>query len=197
MKEYAKKGLSPKWDDSILAQQVSETSEAKRPAGLFQRASYVPPQDDFVDGGTQISFITYSGDINSWDGIVYVHTPYADDTYSGDFLTPTNDGSSWDVYNEVYYPPDGGEPCDGSRVCMQQELQASKAAPGHKQKAGKKMASLAHGSSSPARMGLWGWLKRWWGCVGNVCGWSDFLCYGNYRFICRVYYCVGGLFWCL
>ncbi|HKR02913.1 MAG TPA: hypothetical protein VJT09_19700 [Pyrinomonadaceae bacterium] len=198
MREFARKGLTPRWEDSLSAVQVPETASADRPVGLFQRAAYQPPQDTYTQDGNEITFITYSGDLSYWDGIVYVHTPYQDDTYSGDFLTPTDDGSNWNVVNEVYYPPDGGSPCTGDRACMEQEQQVSKPTPGHKQKAERKANSFANHSAAAARPGLWGWLKSWWGCVTSFCSFSYQVCSGvNYRFLCRVALCVYGLWGCL
>lgn len=195
IREYAKKGLSPRWEESVILQQVSETSNVDKPQGLFQRVSYLAQEETYVEGDSQITFITYGGDLNYWDGIVYVHTPYADDTYSGDFLTPTDDGTNWDVVNEVYYPPDGGTPCDGSRACMV-EGPVAKASP--KQQANDKMTSLAHGSAKAVKPGLWGWLKNWWSCTRIGCSIGYAYCPGgNYRFLCRVAICVYSAFACL
>jgi hypothetical protein len=196
MKEYAKKGLTPKWEDSLSAVQVSETSAAGKAMGLFQQVSYVPQQEDYYEGDSEITFITYGGDLNYWDGIVYVHTAYQDDTYSGDLLTPTDDGTNWDVANEVYYPPDGSTPCDGSRACMMDQ-QVSKATPGNKQKADRKAASLTNHSASPIRPGLWGWLKNWWNCVVWSCAIGYYNCNGSFRALCRVAICVYSMFRCL
>jgi hypothetical protein len=193
IREYAKKGLSPNWEESVLVQQLSETSAINKPKGLFERASYVTQQETYVEGDSEITFITYSGDLTYWDGIVYVHTPYQDDTYSGDFLTPTDDGTNWDVVNEVYYPPDGRTPCDGSRPCMMEE-QVSKASG---QQAGGKGVSLSHGGAKTVKPGLWGWLKNWWNCVVWNC-WAEYYnCNGSFRFLCRVTRCAWGMFRCL
>jgi hypothetical protein len=197
IREYARRGLSPRWDDSVIIQQVPEASAADKPKGLFQPASYHPQDETYTEGDTEITFITYSGDLNSWDGIVYVHTPYQDDTYSGDFLTPTDDGSNWDLINEVYYPPDGSTPCDGSRPCMDQGP-VSKAAPGRKAKAAGESARLAHSGAKALRPGLWGWLKSWWGCTRFGCSVAWNYCPSNgYRFLCRVAGCVYAAFGCL
>jgi hypothetical protein len=193
MKELAKRGLTPKWEDSLSAQQVSDSSASNTPAGFLRPAFYVPGQDDFVQGDSEITFITYSGDQSSWEGIVYVHTSYMDDTYSADFLTPSDDGTNWNEYNEVYYPPDGGDPsCDNRRVCP-----VSKATPEHNQKGRHKIIALANHNTMPTARGFLGWLKNWWNCSMNVCGWGFIICSGGTRYICRAAYCIGGLFACL
>jgi len=196
IREYAKKGLEPRWDDSVILQQVSETSALDKPQGLFRRAAYLAPQETYVEGGSEITFITYGGDLNYWDGIVYVHTPYQEDTYSGDFLTPSDDGTNWDVVNEVYYPPDGGTPCDGTRACMV-EGPVADAGPSQKVKANGKMSALAHGSAKAVKPGLWGWLKNWWNCVVWNCWVEYYNCNGSYRFLCKVARCGWGMFRCL
>ena len=194
IREYAKKGLSPNWEESVLVQQLSETSAINKPKGLFERASYVTQQETYVEGDSEITFITYSGDLTYWDGIVYVHTPYQDDTYSGDFLTPTDDGTNWDVVNEVYYPPDGRTPCDGSRPCLEEGPVAKS---GNEKQAAGKSVSLAHGGAKTVKPGLWGWLKNWWSCTRIGCAIGYAYCPNSYRFLCRVSVCVYSAFACL
>jgi hypothetical protein len=196
IREYAKKGLSPRWEESVILQQVAESSAVDKPQGLFQRVSYPAPQETYTEGDTSITFITYGGDLNYWDGVVLIQTPYQSDTYSGDFLTPTDDGTNWDVVNEVYYPPDGGTPCDGTRACMV-EGPVAEASPAQKQKAEGK-AMLAHGKAKAVKPGLWGWLKNWWTCTRIGCSIGYAYCPGgNYRFLCRVAICVYSAFACL
>ena len=70
-------------------------------------------------------FVTYGGPDSYWDGTVYVHDNYQEATYNAvveDYESPET--SVWEVVDELYYPPDGGDPereypCDSSYPCLQ------------------------------------------------------------------------------
>lgn len=190
MKEFAKRNRAPRWADSISVQQVTEKSATNQVGDFLRPAAYVA--QSYSDGTQQIDFITYSGDYDNWEGIVYLHTSTGGETYSGNILTPSDNGTGWDVINEVYYPPDGGDPWCGTNVCP---LEGSVASLGDKHRKNERNVKVSHHSASPPP--LFGWLKRWWGCVTDVCGWSGFICTGSSRFFCRLGWCVYGLFGCI
>jgi hypothetical protein len=190
MKEFAKRNRSPRWEDSLSVQRVTEKSARNQGGASMQPAAFSTQTYD--DGTYQIDFITYDGDYNHWEGIVFVKSSTGGETYSGDILTPSNDGTGWDVKNEAYYPPDGGDPSCESGPCP---VEGPVARSVDKHGKSEKLVQTSHHPGPPRP--LFGWLRRWWGCVTNVCGWSDFLCTGNSRFFCRVGYCVYGVFACI
>lgn len=202
MKEFEKRGRVARMNDSLVVQLTAPTTAANLKGGFLRPASYV---QDISDGDSEIDFITYSGDYDSWTGIVNVITPYSNDTYSGTFLTPTDDGSGWDVTGEVYYPPDGGDPQCGSSG---HECLLGKTTPSAKPAGSKGRVSAAHhrsrnlrpATTSPGnpRPGFFGWLRNWWHCVNYNCAWGSALyCSGSFRVFCSIGICTYSVFYCL
>ena len=201
MREFAKRGRLPKFEDSMAIQMPGQTAAANLDGAVIRPASYT---QDYSDGDSEIYFVTYDGDLDFWNGIVSFHTSYSDDTYSGTFLTPDDDGTGWDVNNEVYYPPDGDDPQCGSSG---HECLLSKADPAPKPLSKARVSAAHHGSgkleaSVKSRTagpppGFFGWLKHWWGCTSNGCAWTSLTCTGTFRLFCRIGLCTYGAFYCL
>jgi hypothetical protein len=210
MKEFSKRGLKPRWEESLSVQQIDVAAAAKLSTEQFLPASFLlsskstAAQEVFVEGEKEITFITFDdSNLDQWDGIIYIRTSSEDETYDSFFETPSDDGSNWVQVSETYYPPDGGEPthCGRDEICP---VIGPGGVGGTQSKGGlksgsKRRASILNAAFTPhsPTTGFWGRISQWWGCVESVCGWSGYLCSGWTRFMCRVGYCVGGLFGCL
>ena len=190
MRDFAKRGLTPQWEESLSALRLTESGTTNSVSMQLQPILYTSRQT-YTQDDSEITFVTYAGDLDNWEGLIYVRTPYEEATYASTFYTPTDDGTNWDEVSEVYYPSDGSDPqCDPRMPCIMQKRPPAR---------NLRMINIAHASvkALPATAGFWGWVRRWWGCVNSVCSWSDFLCIGRTRFICRVGMCVGSLFGCI
>jgi hypothetical protein len=190
LKEYEKSGKKLRIEDCVTVRlappQPTKSSAVLRPVSYFQDQSV-------SDGDSEIDFFTYSGDEEAWDGIVQLQGTNLDETYSGIVDTVDNDVSTWTVSHEIYYPADGGEPQCGHIGCLQ-----GKAQPGRKHASGRSEVALAHHGSPGAKPPLFGFLRRWWGCTSNGCGWSGVICGGSsIKFLCQVGVCAYGAIWCI
>jgi hypothetical protein len=170
MRDKERAGKLPNWGLSAIfvfpEPKKKENAQISMP-GLpsMIRASFAPPQDTLSDGTGEATFITYDGDPSTWDGTISVTDYYTGENrvYNSDmsdFGAP-DDPAAWDVTNEIYYPPDGGDPtqCNPEGICQVQ------------------MTQYAHASKAPAPVGaVFRWFSRFWHCytrtaafVGRQC----------------------------
>jgi hypothetical protein len=184
MKDMERLGKKPNWDLSTIIlhgeHAIAAAKEGIVPAEspTIHRASYTPPQDDFYGNEGELTFVTYDGPEHTWDGTVYGYDYSTGQTevYDGAIYDNyTEDQVNWDVTDEVYYPPDGGdpyrsEPCYRAGYCLQQAI--AKAAPQNNtpQVTGTfTKASLRNASGVPAATGrpahpVLNFFKRFFNC---------------------------------
>jgi hypothetical protein len=172
VRDMEKMGKRPDWEASAAIPLPAKKRQQVAAAGAtFRPVSYTePPQDMISDGnGGEMIFVTYSGDDSYWDGTVYVHDNYQEATYNAvvdDY--GSTDSSVWDVIDELYYPPDGGDPtretpCTGNIACFQQ-------GPVTKTKDRKQGAELVNASATAPKPAFGGgWFRNWWGCTRTGC----------------------------
>lgn len=186
MRDLEKRGLAPKWDQSLTILQAKPRSTASANGGSIQRVSY--PQT-WSDGSYELTLITYSNGNSQWEGIIYLHNPYEDDTYEALISTPAT--APWDTVYEYWYPPDGGDPGCGGGPCVVY----GRVNPNASQAPGAKFVKAGYSAATGvlAKPGFWGRIKRWIGCVWNTCGWARELCPD---LACFAYYCGNAMLGC-
>ena len=174
MSDMEKRGKQPLWEESAAVPLPSKKRQQLASA-TFQRVSYTEPSQDIISDGNggEMIFITYSGDDSYWDGTVYVHDNYQEATYNAvvdDY--GSTDSAAWEVIDELYYPPGGGEPtrefpCTGNIACMP-EGPVSKM---KDQKRGVEMVNASSTSRGPTAAAPFGggWFRNWWGCTRTGC----------------------------
>lgn len=199
MRDMERMGKRPLWDASAAIPLPAK----RRQVATFRPASYTEPQDMISDGnGGEMIFVTYGGPDSYWDGTVYVHDNYQEATYNAvveDFESP--DTSVWDVVDELYYPPDGGDPereypCGGSYPCLQ-----TRATP-RPNRQGVDMVDVSSASRARATAPFGGgWFRRWWGCTRTGCQQGALQCggAGSFRpfFICTAVRCTASAIACI
>jgi hypothetical protein len=170
MRDLEARGLKPMWHKSvsILSIEVDVTARSMPQLGPLRPVSYTP--QTIIEGDTELTFVTYdNGDPETWEGLVYVRTPYDESTYMALVSTPGFDYSYWDVVWEVYYPSDGSDPQCASGPCpiLSQHKSWPDYAPSFAQRPKITQAAYLTSSAKPAHIGLFGWFKKWW---RNSCG---------------------------
>jgi hypothetical protein len=196
LKEARKRGRTINWENSLTLVSVKQNGVAQTAAPAFHNAAYSSPQDTFSIGDEEVTLITFDGDTGTWDGIVYFNSPTENSVYQ---TTVDGNGlfdlSAVTVTQEIYYPPDGGDPinCDSSRVCpMQGNVSALPSA-----QSVFVNASFSPKMPPPGIFGrIWGFIK----CVAGHCadGIGSTNCgnSGTFRrfFVCIIGGCVQGVF---
>lgn len=119
MKDKERQGKQVNWEASGVV--VFAKPSAKQPrtaqsgAAMFKNASFTPTEETLSDGTGEATFITYQGESTTWDGTISRTDYYTGETevYNADMFDfgASDDPALWDVTQELYYPPDGGEPC--------------------------------------------------------------------------------------
>jgi hypothetical protein len=98
-----------------------------RPTSTY---SLVHSQETFTDGDYEVTFIPYDdGDPNNWEGVIYRYDPDWGDDIRFVVLDIQTDQPA--AIEEVYYPPDGGnpfplDPNDPSPIITQNEMRTCK-----------------------------------------------------------------------
>lgn len=172
MKDMEKLGKKPNWDLSLVVLHGDKAIAAAKTGyvpeaqtATFKQASYAPSQETFYGNEGEMTFVTYDGPDHTWDGTVYGYDYATGETqvYDGaiyDYYM--EDPVNWQVTDEIYYPPDGGdpvrsEPCTGDGYCLEQPAYVAKNAPRKEagQPAGRFMktsfVSTAGTKAAPAR----------------------------------------------
>lgn len=177
IRDMEKWGKRPDWEASAAIPLPKKQRQEVASASPFRPISYTEPSQDIISDGNggEMIFITYSGDDGYWDGTVYVHSNYSEATYNAvveDF--GSMETSVWDVIDELYYPPDGGDPtrefpCTGNIACMPEyHVAQMNEKPGSKRGVEMLKASSTSTSPKPAPFGG-GWFRNWWGCTRTGC----------------------------
>jgi hypothetical protein len=168
MKDMEKLGKKPNWDLSAVVLHGDQAIAAAKSGAVpdepttFRRASYTPPAETFTGDEGEMTIVTYDGPDHTWDGTVYGYDYATGETqvYDGaiyDYYT--EDPVNWQVTDEVYYPPDGGDPyrsqpCSGDYACLEQPAVAMKTTPRREtaQPAGRfvKTSFVSAGAPAPA-----------------------------------------------
>ena len=158
MKDFEKRGLEPKWDQSLTLLEPASISTATIAGRALRPVS--SPQT-WSDGTYELTLITYSMSSSQWEGIIYFQNPYENDTYAALITTPGL--AEWDAAYEYSYPPDGGDPQCGGGECQLQGRSSSRLTQPFQTR-------FVNASLSPdptVRRGIWGRIKRWAKCVWN------------------------------
>lgn len=131
MKDMEKKGRQVNWENSAVLFTIDPSiSQAQR--AKYRNVAFSAQDAYLQNADGEMSFISYYGADNTWDGTVYVtdYSTGATDVYnsvvdSGGYAEFTEAAN--EVY-EVYYPPDGGEPigggggnCGGNYACLEEQ----------------------------------------------------------------------------
>lgn len=174
MKDKEKAGKRVNWDLSAVFVFAPNKKAIAQLNLRMLSTSFAPVQETLSDGTGEATFITYNGPDNTWDGTISV-TDYSTGenlVYNGemwDFGAPDNP-AAWDVTNESYYPPDGGDPleCAAGHPCTLQqpiaknnETQSSAASLMLKTSYGPMMKSAAPGF-------IFRWFSNFWRCFSRT-----------------------------
>lgn len=117
LKKRARKGAQLTGENSLTLVSVKPSGVAQASAPAVKKAAFSAPQDSFSLGDEEVTFVGFDGDPGTWDGIVYFNSPTENSVYQ---TTVDGNGvfdlSAVTVTQEIYYPPDGGDPinCDSS-----------------------------------------------------------------------------------
>lgn len=158
MKGFEKRGLAPKWDQSLTILDADPKSTAAIEGRPIRPVAY--PQN-LSDGTYELTLITYTNNTSQWEGVVYFHNPYEDDTYSA--LATTPETTDWDTVYEYWYPPDGGDPTCGGGAC---EVQG-RLMPGIKNSPKASFMNASHTLGPLAKPGFFGRIRSWVSCIGR------------------------------
>lgn len=153
MKGFEKSGRAPKWDQSLTILEADSKSAAAVEGRAIRRVS--SPQY----GSYEVTLITYSNSSSEWEGVIYIHNPYEDDTYAALISTPAT--AAWDTVYEYWYPPDGGDPTCGGGYC---EVQG-RLTPGMGQAPKTGFMNASHTTGPLGKPGFFGRIRAWIGCV--------------------------------
>jgi hypothetical protein len=167
MRDMERMGKKPLWEASAA---IPLKSKKRNQVAMFRPAAYTAPQDTISDGnGGEMVFITFDGPDSTWDGTVYVQDSERQATYNAviEDYDVNSDSGSWDVVDEVYYPPEGGdpyreEPCGGEYCLM------TKTKPLPRQTRADSYIDASY-TEAPVAFGG-GWFRNWWNCTRTGCG---------------------------
>lgn len=163
MKDMEKQGRQVDWENSAVLFTIDPTiSQAQR--AKYRNVAFSAQDAYLQNADGEMSFITYHGADNNWEGTVYVtdYSTGATDVYnsvvdSGGFTEFTE--AATPVY-EAYYPPDGGDPsCGGNYKCMDTVIMAQ----------GQQQGAIFQKASYPRvfAAGFLSWLSKFFKCLGR------------------------------
>lgn len=208
MKDMEKWGKLPNWEASAF---IKEMPAAKKEtaSATFQKASLTQDQYWTDGNGNELILITAYGAETHWDGTIYTYDAGAgqSSTYNGvvnDLVS--DDPETSDVVDELYYPPDGGDPyreggggggCGDRNYETQERLIMVDEQPcfgkaitqPNPNDSGKGSFVNASGSSVKP-VGFVGWFKRYFRCIKRCMALATQFCFqrnfNNFRnfFIC-------------
>jgi hypothetical protein len=200
MRDMEARGLRPVWEQSvtILSMEVETTAQSTPKSQFVRWVSYA--SQTIIEGDTELTFVTYdNGNLETWEGLIYVRTSYDESTYEAAFNTPGLDYYYWDVVWEVYYPSDGGNPqCGGGPCPVLSRYESQPDYPfGFDQKATIVKAAYSPSPAVSAPLGFRGWVSRWWGCFKGSCSAVISSCSGPGRVPCIALGCTGAAIKCI
>lgn len=208
LKDMEKWGKLPNWEASAF---IKEMPAAKKETASLKFLPASMTQDQYwTDGnGNELILITAYGAETHWDGTIYTYDASAgqSSTYNGvvnDLVS--DDPETSDVVDELYYPPDGGDPyregggsgCGGydggggvqdHRIIADQPCFSKAITQPNPTDSGK--GNYVNASSSTVKpVGFVGWFKRYFRCIKRCMALATQFCfqrnYNNFRnfFIC-------------
>jgi hypothetical protein len=175
-KDMVSRGAKPAFEEhgfTILGVDLNKTVSYKKSAFTLQ---------DISDGDYEMSFFPFDdGDNSTWEGIIYVRGQYDEATYSLKIDDMQEDLSQAGIYQEVYYPSDGGAPRD----CMNSPcpIQGPVSRSGH----AVRQASFSNHPSAVTLKPQQSRFRTWLGCAASGCITAAIGCR----------YSGPGYFWCL
>lgn len=116
MADATKRGLRAAFEQGSV---VLGTDTTRAPGNTIARAGLIRPaafrsgvpQDTFTLDGYEVTFIPYDdGDPGTWEGIIYRNGPDIDEDIRYAVINITTEDPQ--TVQEIYYPPDGGQPED-------------------------------------------------------------------------------------
>jgi hypothetical protein len=132
MRDKERQGKKVNWELSatlIFASGDKKTAKARPSIYSTASFSYAAEQQTLSDGTGEATFVTYEGDPATWDGTIYRldYNTGESEVYNAEMADfgSVDDPALWDVTEEIYYPPDGGDPtsCGGDRTSYQLDCQ--------------------------------------------------------------------------
>lgn len=203
LKDMEKMGKLPNWEASAVIKQLQAPKKVEVASLNFVPASFkLQDSQSWNDSsGNEMIIITAYGDDSYWDGTIntYDASTGQRDTYNGsvDDLT-AGDPDSSDVVDELYYPPDGGDPireggsggCTREYACFQTEVMAANTSD-----TGKASMTKASLTSAARPVGFVGWFKRYFRCIKRCMALATQFCFHQYpNSFRRFFYClaIGG-----
>lgn len=201
MGDRERQGKTIKWDASavIVFAKPGAQKPSTTPSGdaVFTKASFSPARETLSDGSGEVTFITYEGAPNTWDGTIYRTDYYTGESevFNADMYDfgSVDDPAMWDVTEEIYYPPDGGEPCSSNRettfqtydqyqmvepCTMASAPQPKGDALGMSDGLGlMRKASFVGSPRSPRAVGsIWRWFTNFWRCYSRTLAYRGAVC---------------------
>ncbi len=198
LKDMEKWGKLPNWESSAVIKEVPASK--KETASLkFVSASFTQDQYWSDGNGNEMVVITAYGAESNWDGTIHTYDASTGEssTYNGivDDLV-SNDPDTSDVVDELYYPPDGGDPIregggdcgnDDRGIGDREQLYFSEypcyaaASPGSdKNTSGKARITNASATSNAKPVGFVGWFKRYFRCIKRCTALATQSCFQRY-----------------
>lgn len=196
MTDKERQGKKINWQASAVI--VFAKPDARRPqaaqfgGAVFMNASFSPEQQTLSDGSGEVTFITYDGAPNTWDGTIYRTDYYTGESevFNADMYDfgAADNPEMWDVTQEVYYPADGGEPCATNDRPTYQYDQPMMVSPcsavsipqlkdGGDGSAVMWNASFAGAPRSPRAVGsIWRWFTNFWRCYSRTMAYRGAVC---------------------
>jgi hypothetical protein len=179
MKDKERLGKRIKWDATaifIFSEPKKQETTAQLNAPKMMFASFNPAdQQTMSDGTGEATFITYEGASNTWDGTVSVTDYYTGENrvYNSDmsdFGAPDNP-AVWDVTNEIYYPPGGGDPtqCPAHTPCLEEPPVSQKRGADSSAASLMMNVSYTRATTSPEPAGpVFRWFSNFWRCYSRT-----------------------------
>lgn len=175
MRDKEKAGKQVAWELSavLVFTAPKKTQLAQLNLPKMMGNSFAPEQATLSDGTGEATFITYDGPESTWDGTISVTDYYTGENrvYNGevwDFGAP-DDPSVWDVTQEIYYPPDGGDPSecppDGGPCQVMLMSKNHEAGPS----TGSMFVKASYASATAEPPGaIFRWFSRFWRCFSRT-----------------------------
>jgi hypothetical protein len=195
LKDMERWGKLPNWESSAIIKEVP-ASKKETASVKFQAASFTQDQYWSDGNGNEMVVITAYGSESNWDGTIHTYDASTGEssTYNGivDELV-SNDPETSDVVDELYYPPDGGDPyreggssCGGdTKYQIDQQVSDSPCfailSPANKDASGKgKIVNASAGSNTKPAAGFVGWFKRYFRCIKRCMALATQSCFQRY-----------------
>jgi hypothetical protein len=202
LKDMERWGKLPNWESSAIIKEVP-ASKRETASLKFQAASFTQDQYWSDGNGNEMIIITAIGPDSHWNGTIHTYDASSGEstTYNGavDDLV-SNDPDTSEVVDELYYPPDGGDPyregesiCKGDGGLYTDTVTAENPcfamlSPANKNTSGKANIVNASATSNAKPVGFAGWFKRYFRCIKRCAALASQSCFQRYGNNFRSYF---------